>query len=393
MRDQQNRNGHWNRCNQTGSGFADWLTTAINMMPSSDETGRPLYKGEQHVPLFLKEGSNKMGIANYAGPHTQVLKRLRRSDPPRGNLETDKAALGHDLRYELNSRLPKKQQIKANREADKIMVRKLNSSKKGDKRNKTIIKNAIRAKMFMEDADINKSWQSQKTRQAEKPEDDIFLKRKLDEIAQDGYGLSLPGMKLKNKVIKQHKKNRRRDQKGSGIASAIADKALPFLIKKLGVDIKFKKEDVKKVIDKAIAKAKGEPLKNVVNKVIFPLLNKTVLDVPKGEEKDMKKKLYKGILDFLKQTGNGITDIKQSGRGFKEFIHGARRFVVDAAAMATEGLEGAVLGSASGAVAGSAVPILGTAVGTVIGGVTGAVTGMATGYITGEVLNKGIDMA
>lgn len=333
--DQQRNNGfvHSSRhYNQSGAGFMDWLTKAVNLIPSSDPTARDLYPGERHAPLFLEKGSNKMGFANWCGPGTNVLKRVRRGDGPRANLETDKVAMGHDLRYELNSRLPKKEQIKANREADKILVNKLKNSKKGDPRNKKIVRNLISAKMFMEDHNINKSFQTSNTRKSHP--DDIHLEKKLKQIAQEGYGAGFPGMKLKNQVIKQHKKHRRHRQKGTGIADAIANKAFPYILDKLGVPNNiFKKKDIKTIVNKAISYGKNKPLKYVVKNALFPILD-SVLKTPKSEQKDLQKQLYKGIVSFLKQSGNGmkksckcftpfLKSIHQNGEGLIDFARDA----------------------------------------------------------------------
>ena len=74
----------------------------INMIPSSDDTARPIYPGEHHAILELPNGKN--GIANYMGPGTQVVKRLIRED--QGRTESDNVAKRHDIDYELASGLP-----------------------------------------------------------------------------------------------------------------------------------------------------------------------------------------------------------------------------------------------------------------------------------------------
>ena len=72
-------------------------TSLKNMLPNADETGRPAFAGEMHVPLKLPNG--KTGVANFAGPGTRVSERIARGDPPR--TEVDKIAMKHDLDYTL----------------------------------------------------------------------------------------------------------------------------------------------------------------------------------------------------------------------------------------------------------------------------------------------------
>mgnify|MGYP003646582848 CR=1 FL=1 len=107
-------NKHPNRLNvrnQTGAGFFDSIksifskgkdiafgdvgTAISNAIPDSDSTARPLYSGEVHA--FLKLPNGKMGRANYMGPQTHLIDRLKRGDPPRSL--SDKESQAHDIRY------------------------------------------------------------------------------------------------------------------------------------------------------------------------------------------------------------------------------------------------------------------------------------------------------
>ena len=54
-------------------------TSLRNALPSSDSSARPGYAGEKHAILKLSNG--KYGVANYMGPHTNLLERLRKGDP------------------------------------------------------------------------------------------------------------------------------------------------------------------------------------------------------------------------------------------------------------------------------------------------------------------------
>lgn len=68
----------------------------------ADVSGRPLFPGERQMPLQLPNG--RMGIANYAGPGTQVIKRLQHGDPAR--MPVDKIAEPHDVDFTLSANAP-----------------------------------------------------------------------------------------------------------------------------------------------------------------------------------------------------------------------------------------------------------------------------------------------
>lgn len=73
------------------------INKIIEKLPSSDDTARPRFPGELHAILKLPNG--KPGIANYMGPGTHVVERIKRGDPPR--TYADKIAQAHDIRYGL----------------------------------------------------------------------------------------------------------------------------------------------------------------------------------------------------------------------------------------------------------------------------------------------------
>lgn len=75
---------------------------AIDFIPDSDENARKPYPGERHALLKLKNG--KMGRANYMGPGTDIIKRLKRNDPPR--TYSDGVAKIHDIDYYMASGAP-----------------------------------------------------------------------------------------------------------------------------------------------------------------------------------------------------------------------------------------------------------------------------------------------
>ena len=186
-------------------------TSIRNNLPyKSDETFRPGYAGEKHAILQLPNG--KYGVANFMGPGTQVVKRLKRGDPPR--TASDKVAMRHDIDYALAKGLKtKEKQIKAIRGADNRMVASLNriAANNGDAQ-KNIFqgRRLIQAKMVGEDYGLMKKGSFGGDLQPISNDDKILLMSKRAGLAQEGYGI-LPGQALKQKLIKNMRK------KGKGL--------------------------------------------------------------------------------------------------------------------------------------------------------------------------------
>jgi hypothetical protein len=147
-----------------------------------------LLAGEKHIPLYI---NGKFVSANFAGPGTHVEERLRRGDKPL--TETDKISLAHDLRYSLAT---SGQQIST---ADRMMVNKLGTVT-DHAFNKYPSKLAIGAKYHAEKLFGTKY--PNKADLANNPDkDNTFLKNKLSELEQEGYGID-PAAHLKLKLMK-----------------------------------------------------------------------------------------------------------------------------------------------------------------------------------------------
>jgi len=179
-------------------------TTVKNIIPSSDETGRPSFPGEKHAILQLPNG--KYGVANYMGPGTQLIKRLRRGpDPPR--TLSDKTAMRHDIDFALAATLPtEEEKIKAVRAADRRMVKNLDRiarDKSDAKKNIFLGRQLIKAKMAAEDLGLMKKGSFAGKLKKISDEDKILLKSNQDKLGQEGYGM-LPAQQLKLKLLKQH---------------------------------------------------------------------------------------------------------------------------------------------------------------------------------------------
>lgn len=188
-------------------------TTVKNLLPSSDETGRPAYSGERHAILQLPNG--KYGMANYMGPGTQVIKRLKRGDPPR--TLSDKTAMRHDIDYALAAGLKNKQaQIKAIREADQRMVKNLDRISKNKSDNAKNIfqgRRLIQGKMAAEDVGLMEKGSFGGDLKPISDEDKILLMSNRARLGQEGYG-NLPAQQLKLKLLKAHS---RKSKKGKGL--------------------------------------------------------------------------------------------------------------------------------------------------------------------------------
>lgn len=188
-------------------------TSVKNLLPSSDETGRPAYSGERHAILELPNG--KYGMANYMGPGTQVIKRLKRGDPPR--TLSDKTAMRHDIDYALAAGLKNKEaQVKAIREADMRMVKNLDriSKNKSDSA-KNIFqgRRLIQGKMAAEDVGLMEKGSFGGDLKPISDEDKILLMSNRARLGQEGYG-NLPAQQLKLKLLKAHS---RKSKKGKGL--------------------------------------------------------------------------------------------------------------------------------------------------------------------------------
>jgi hypothetical protein len=217
---------------QISSGINKGIAKGINMIPNSDDTGRPAFPGERHALLKLKNG--KFGIGNYIGPNTQIMKRLNRGDPPR--TLTDKVAQVHDIRYSLST------SARDIRNADEKMVKKIKQielNRTDSRFNTTQGKKLIQAKMKLEDKGLLSAKRFSKMKGAS-PSDKPILEAKLKELEQQGYGKRKklpPGLKLKRKLLNQKKKKR---QPGNSLSKSEMDmimlasrKAAPYIKKYL----------------------------------------------------------------------------------------------------------------------------------------------------------------
>jgi hypothetical protein len=235
--------------------YGSELGTSIkNLLPSSDENARPSFAGERHAILQLPNG--KYGTANWMGPGTQVIKRLKRGDPAR--TQSDKVAMRHDIDYTLAAGMKDKEaQHKAVREADQRMVASLNriAQNKGDAQ-KNIFqgRRLIQGKMAAEDVGLLSKDKFAGDLKPISDQDTVLLMSKQAGLSQEGYGM-LPGEALKMKLIKNM---RRKKGKGLGLSGGglgLPGKGLGLSGGGLGLSGGYKS------MSKSYGTSKGYPMK------------------------------------------------------------------------------------------------------------------------------------
>lgn len=189
--------------------FGDTGTALSNMIPDSDPNARPLFSGEKHALLKLPNG--KYGRANFMGPGTQLVKRLKRGDP--GRTPSDVESQAHDARYALATNYDDV------RKADNKMIsvmKTLISKKLDSSFNTTQGLRLIQAKTKLEDMGLPKG--SIASFGGITPEDRPLVEGKLAELEKEGFGKKTkpPSDRLRRKLLSNIQR-----QKGAGSKSTV----------------------------------------------------------------------------------------------------------------------------------------------------------------------------
>lgn len=339
-------------------------TTLKNLAPSSDATARDSFVGEKHGILQLPNG--KYGVANYLGPNTNLIERLRRGDPPR--TEVDKASQAHDIRYALAKNTDDI------RKADNIMMNTVDriARNRGDNPKNIAQARLIKAKIIGEDMGLIRkdAFSGDLSNKTIDDKDRIILMSKIGSLAHEGYGLKnvsdnqklsmgkgakmLPGDALKMKLLKQMV----RDEKlkggnmkvfseklsggesitkdlgkpyllinhptgGSGIMDFVVNNILPSLMKNLGIpEGLISQGKLKDIISKSLGMVQSSNIKSIIehlSKTILPILihlkNKSMggdglilsgqgkkAKIPKAHKTKTKIKLIKSLSKGLKKS-------------------------------------------------------------------------------------------
>lgn len=336
-------------------------TTLKNLAPSSDATARDSFVGEKHGILQLPNG--KYGVANYLGPNTNLIERLRRGDPPR--TEVDKASQAHDIRYALAKNTDDI------RKADNIMMNTVDriARNRGDNPKNIAQARLIKAKIIGEDMGLIRkdAFSGDLSNKTIDDKDRIILMSKIGSLAHEGYGLKnvsdnqklsmgkgakmLPGDALKMKLLKQMV----RDEKlkggesitkdlgdpyllinhptgGSGIMDFVVNNILPSLMKNLGIpEGLISQGKLKDIISKSLGMVQSSNIKSIIDhlsKTILPILihlkNKSMggdglilsgqgknAKIPKAHKTKTKIKLIKSLSKGLKNSFKQYLSMKK----------------------------------------------------------------------------------
>ena len=265
---------------QEGAGFSDIFNSlyskAINVLPPSSSTSRPSYPGERHAILQLPNGLP--GVANFVGPNTRVIDRLKRNDP--GRTPTDFVAKRHDIDFSLAQSAPdKKTQLNLTRVADNRMINSLKKIQSGAHGGDRILNiqpalKGIQAKIGLEDAGLMDKSKFAGDLKTFSKSDKQLLESNRDTLEQAGYGTV---DYLKTQVLKklQQEKNMNTKPmiKAPAIIRWIVKTELPKLEKML--DVKIPIGRLAPLLSSAIRTASGKSdsvMLKMLGAVLLPLI-------------------------------------------------------------------------------------------------------------------------
>ena len=150
--------------------------------------------------IYLPDGT--YNPAKYSGPGTNVKVRISRNDQPLAFV--DKVAEGHDLRYALAS------VDNDVRVADNKMVQLLQKGQAQKLDSNFNINQAmlIKAKILLEDRlGVPKTFFTTYGKQNQSPAENAMYQNKLNELQQQGFGMSHTGINIKHlKHLKRKEK-------------------------------------------------------------------------------------------------------------------------------------------------------------------------------------------
>lgn len=290
----------------------------LSIIPASDANARKSYPGEIHALLKLQNG--KTGVANYMGPGTNLVTRLRNNDPPRTLV--DKVAQAHDIRYSLAKDL---EDISR---ADNRMIGKVADLRKRKLDHPMNLAQAdlIKVKKIGETVGVlKKDAFAGHLGDKIKPSDRKLMQKKLSELEQEGFGL-LPGDALKMKLLKKHVRSipRSKKQKGKGVNLAgtgqkklidiVVDGAIPSLMKAMKLPVHYNKSQLKMIIRKGIGnkkftKANSKSILQSIAKILLGIVTHSAVKSNKLKIKGsgvglagsgLLNKMLVGLMRFLK---------------------------------------------------------------------------------------------
>ena len=297
-------------------------TNLRNMLPDSDDTARPGFAGEAHAILKLPNGKN--GVANYMGPNTNIIERIKRGDP--GRTEVDKVSKARDIRY------AKAKNFEDIRNADNIMIREVNqiAQNKSDNPRNIFVARAIAGKVKLEDMGLLKkdAFSGDLSKKKLSPENDALLTTALN---QQGYGLKLAGQRGKGVILP---------------GDALKIKLMKQIIKK------------KKKRSADASTRLGEPLGRYASDRATPAKKTSMLKKPQSA--NVSSRLGETRLETSASSPLGA---KGSGRATgKKMKGGFFPFLVPIIALITEAISGITVASVGSAVATGAASAVGASI-------------------------------
>ena len=180
-----------------GSGIYD---KTVNFL-----TGSKLKDGEKHAIIYdpIKK---KYTAANYIGPGTDLITRLKRGDQP--ITKADKVAMSHDISYSLSK------DVNGIKAADEKMVTKLKSLRKnkedsafntkpaqlGIQANQVLAK-ILPTKYFDKFVNYMTDYKDYNSKLSN--DDKLLLENKLKELEAEGYGFNKPKKARKRRLKKK----------------------------------------------------------------------------------------------------------------------------------------------------------------------------------------------
>jgi hypothetical protein len=167
-------------------------------------TGSNLKNGEMHAVIYDPK-TKKYTTANYTGPGTKLLERLKAGDQPK--VKSDKVSQAHDIRYTLSK------DIEGIKTADTKMVNKLKELQKNkEDSNFNIIPaklgiqaNQVLGKVLPKkyyDKFVNYMTDYKNSNDNLSSEDKKLLESKLSELENEGYGLNKKKKDRKRRIKK-----------------------------------------------------------------------------------------------------------------------------------------------------------------------------------------------
>ncbi len=348
---------HWElQRQQTGSGLFDTFkrwgkklqsaitgktgTAVLNQLASQLDKGptaRPAYPGEAHALLKLKSG--RWGRANYMGPGTNVVARIRRGDPPR--TASDRVAQAHDIEYSLNP--------SNTTQADRNMIARMKDleSRKADAPfNISLGKRAIQAKLLAERAGIKIPLPTGSSGPMTDG-DKVILRAKLQELE----GKFAPGERIRQQLGKGRKK-RKRKQSGKGVflpgfsGGGITDllvKGIRSMLKSLNVSHRHIPVAIDQLVSRALSKYKTiAKSAGPIAKILAPYLIRAKMKKVPGikrlisqsgsgskvpqHQKEVASMIKDGLLKLGKQSGAGCAPCKKKRQTGGSFWSGLKTF-------------------------------------------------------------------